>query len=197
MSLLETLTQQLTQGENLNALGKQLGLDSGLASTAISAALPMIVGAMARNASSDEGAANLSNALDKDHDGGILDQLGGFLGSTDNGAGASILGHVFGQKRGGIEAGLSQISGVDKNQAGSLLENLAPIVMGQLGKQKREQGLNPMDIASMLGGAAQQQQSSGGSMAMDILSNVLDQDGDGSMMDDIGGMLGGLFGGKK
>ncbi len=197
MSLLETLTKTLTQGDNLSALGQQLGLDSGTASSAISAALPMIVGAMARNASSEEGANNLANALDKKHDGGILDQLGGFLGSTDNGDGAGILGHVFGQKRGGIEAGLSQISGVDKSTAGSLLENLAPIVMGQLGREKRQGGLNPMDIASMLGGAAKQQQSSGGSMAMDILSNVLDRDGDGSMLDDIGGMLGGMFGGKK
>lgn len=188
MSLLETLTSQIS-GKALEGLASQLGADSGTTSSAISAALPMIVGALARNASSKDGAASLANALDKDHDGGIMDNLTDFLGSSDNGPGGAILGHVFGNKRTGVEAGLSQMTGLSTGQAGSLLENLAPIVMGQLGRQKKSSGLGIEDLAGLLAGESNTARSQSGG-AMDLLSSLLDQDGDGSMLDDIGGMLG-------
>ncbi|MDB4285928.1 DUF937 domain-containing protein [bacterium] len=196
MSLLEQLTQTLG-GDNAAALGSQLGLDSGTASKAISAALPMIIGAMARNASKPEGAEALAGALDRDHDGGILDNLGSFLGSSDNGAGSNILGHVFGQNRGGVESGLSEMVGINQNQAGGLMENLAPIVMGMLSKQKSQQGLDIGGLASMLGGESKNSNSPMGGMAMSMLSGLLDKDGDGNVMDDLGSMLGGFLGGKK
>lgn len=188
MSLLETLASQIS-GPALEGLSKQLGADSNTTMSAVTAALPMIVGALAKNASSQDGAASLANALDKDHDGSILEQLSGFLGSSDNGPGGAILGHVFGNKRPGVEAGLSQMTGLNQGQAGNLLENLAPIVMGYLGRQKRQGGLGVDDLTNILMGERKQaQQSSGG--AMDILSSILDRDGDGSVIDDIGGMLG-------
>lgn len=188
MSLLESLASQIS-GPALEGLAGQLGADKGTTQSAIAAALPMIVGAMARNAQSKDGAASLANALEKDHDGGILDNLTDFLGSSDNGPGGAILGHVFGNKRSGVEAGLSQMTGLNMGQAGSLLENLAPIVMGQLGRQKRSNGLGIEDLAGLLQGERSQAQSQSGG-AMDMLSALLDQDGDGSMLDDIGGMLG-------
>lgn len=188
MSLLESLTSQIA-GSALEGLTKQLGADQGTTMSAISAALPMIVGAMAKNASSQDGAASLANALEKDHDGGILDNLTDFLGSSDNGAGGAILGHVFGNKRSGVEAGLSQMTGLNTGQAGSLLENLAPLVMGQLGRQKKSNGLGIEDLAGLLAGESQQARSTSGG-AMDLITSLLDQDGDGSVLDDIGGILG-------
>ena len=198
MSLLDALTQQLG-GNNLSALSKQLGLNESQTSSAISAALPMMIQAMNRNASSDDGAANLAGALDRDHDGGILDNLGGFFSSPDNGAGPGILKHLFGGKRNAVEQGIGQMAGINQQQAGGLLENLAPVLMGFLGQQKRQQGLDIGGIASLIGGFSGQAQQGGGnsSVAMSLLNGILDQDGDGSMLDDIGGMLGGLFGGRR
>ncbi len=190
MSLLESLTSQIS-GNALEGLSKQLGLDPNTTSTAISAALPMIVSALARNASTKEGASSLANALDKDHDGGILEDLSGFLGSPDNGPGPAILGHIFGNKRPGMEAGLSQVAGVQPNQMSGILENLAPLVMGYLGRQKRQQGMGIEDLSSLLTGERQQAQTQVQSNGtMDMLTRMLDQDGDGSIIDDIGGMLG-------
>lgn len=188
MSLLNALTQQIG-GQVLTGLAKNLGIDEGVAGVAVSAAIPMIVGALAKNSASDEGAASLSNALQKDHDGSLLDNLGGFLSQSDNGPGGAILGHVFGNKRGGIESALGQMAGLDQGKAGSLLENLAPVIMGQLGKTQRTQGLNPADLAGLLAGETNQAKQSGSPM-MDMLGKIMDQDGDGSMIDDIGGMLG-------
>jgi hypothetical protein len=174
-------------------------VDPNTASSAISAALPTLIGAMARNTRSQEGANSLANALERDHDGSILENMSGFLASQDNGSGPGILKHLFGDNRGSIEQGVSQMAGLQQNQTSSLLENLAPVVMGMLGQTKRQQGLDAGGIASLLGGltgsAASNQGS--GSAALSMLNSLMDRDGDGSALDDIGGMLGGLFGGKK
>ncbi|RMG20208.1 MAG: DUF937 domain-containing protein [Bacteroidetes bacterium] len=198
MSLIDMLSQQLTSGDALKNLSNQLGVPEGAAASAVSAALPMIVGALARNASKPEGASALDNALAKDHDGSILDNLGGFLSSPDNGPGPGILKHVFGEKRTKIEAGIGSVAGLDAGTAGNLLENLAPIVMGQLGKMKRSEGLDAGGLASILMGSINSGSSDSGfgGAAMSMLTNLLDQDDDGSIMDDVGGMLGGLFGKK-
>lgn len=193
-SLVELLSQQIS-GQALSNLSQQLGTDENQVSSAISAALPMIVGAMARNASSEDGAKSLFNALQKDHDGSILENLSGFLGSADNGPGPGILKHVFGEKREMIEKGVSQMSGLNTSTAGSLLENLAPIVMGQLGRMQQSRGLDAGGLASILLGERQQQSQAGGTAAaaISMLTNVLDQDNDGSFLDDLGGMLGGFM----
>lgn len=195
MSLVDLLTQQIS-GQALEGLSKQLGVPEGQASSAISAALPMIVGAMAKNASSQGGAEALAGAINRDHDGSILDNLGGFLASSDNGSGAGILKHVLGGKRGMVEQSVGQMSGMDAGKVGALLENLAPLVMGYLGRQKRSQGLDAGGLASILLGERNNQAQGSGSAAIDMISNILDRDGDGSMLDDIGGMLGGFFGKK-
>ena len=78
MSLLDLLGNQLDD-QAIAQIGSQLGVDSGTASKAIGAALPMLVSALAKNASNDTGAQALGNALQA-HDGNILGDLAGFLG---------------------------------------------------------------------------------------------------------------------
>jgi hypothetical protein len=195
MSILNELTQQLS-GPALQALTQQLGTDQSTTQSAVEAALPMLIGALAKNASTEQGAQSLAGALERDHDGGILNQLTGFLASPDNGSGPGILGHVLGQKQPAVEQGVSQISGLDMSKVGPLLANLAPIVMGMLAQQQRSRSLDPGSLAGMLNNERQQvqQQSSGtAGMAMTMLNSFLDKDGDGSAIDDIGGMLGNFF----
>jgi hypothetical protein len=90
---------------------------------------------------------------------------------------------------------VSKMSGLDSNKAGNLMATLAPVVMGMLGKAKRQNNLDQGGISDLLGGFAKQQQSSGSPMAS-LLTGFLDADGDGSIVDDVAGMLGkGLLGG--
>jgi hypothetical protein len=65
---------------------------------------------------------------------------------------------------------------------------LAPLVMGALGKAQRERGLDPGGLAGMLGGE-QQRAADAAPGVMGMLGKFLDRDGDGSVLDDIGGML--------
>lgn len=160
------------------------------------AAIPLIIGALARNTNSAEGANSLAGALDRDHDGSILDDIGGMLAGAASANGDGILRHVLGDKRETAQQAVSQKSGMDLGQVASLFTMLAPIVMGFLGKQKRENNLDAAGLAGMLTQQAVKTDEKADSGISAMVTGLLDRDGDGNVMDDIGGMIGGMFGGK-
>ena len=167
---------------------------SDAVNSAIQAALPAILGGLANNASDPQGAQSLDQALEQDHDGGILGNLGG-LGSlifdqstpTPRQADAGgILGHILGGSQGRVAQDVSQQTGLPTGQVAQILMMLAPIVMGYLGQQKRQQGVGADGLGGLLGGLlgggtpSYQQPAAGG--------GFLDRDGDGSSLDDIASM---------
>ncbi len=192
MSLMDTLMQQLG-GDATRQIGRQLGIDDDLASKAIAGALPMLLGGLARNTQQSGGADALGAALDRDHDGSILDDLAGYVTRGPGRSGDGILGHVFGNSRGAVESGLGRMSGLDSGKAGQLLAMLAPIVLGALGKQRRGSGLDSRGLESMLRGERDHSPSEAG-QAMDMVGKLLDRDGDGSFADDVASLGAGLLG---
>ncbi len=194
MNLTGLLSEALNN-DTVSQISQQIGADESTTGNAIQAALPMLLGGLANNSATEEGASSLAGALDRDHDGSVLDNLGEFLGNYSSGQGAGILGHIFGGKQEAIEQGVSQASGLDLSKIGPLLMMLAPIVMGALGRTQREQGAGAGDLAGLLGGATEQVGSS--PALLGILSSVLDRDRDGSAIDDVAGMLGGLISGRR
>ena len=185
--------QTLIQGAS-----KQFGLGEGVTQKAMSAAMPLILGAMKNNASTPDGASGLLGALmGGKHDGGILDNLGSILGGdkVDDDVmqdGAGILGHVFGGKEEHVAQAVSKSSGIDMGTAMNILKVAGPFLMGAIGKQARSQGVQDQNgigdlLGGLLGGGHQEQQS--------LVNRLLDADGDGSIIDDVAGML--LSGGKK
>jgi hypothetical protein len=196
MNLTGLLNDALS-GDTVSQISQTIGADEGATANAIQAALPMLVGGLARNAQSEEGASSLLNALNQDHDGSVLDNLGGFIANAagGNSAGAGILGHVFGGQQGQVEQGVSAVSGLDTSKVGPLLMMLAPIVMGALGRSNQQQGgFDVSSLAGLLGGTHNQMSS--GSPIMDVLGGLLDRNHDGSAVDDVIGMAGKLFGGR-
>jgi hypothetical protein len=193
--LFDLLTQTLG-GNAVGQMSRQLGADEGTTSKAISTALPMLLGALTRNASAGSGAESLTRALTKDHDGSILGDLSGFLGDASAGSGAGILRHVLGGRRQTVESAVSRSSGLDLASVGKLMTMLAPVVMGALGQVRQQQGLDARGVSSLLQGEMKQAQRQG-NVDLGLLS-LLDADGDGSVVDDVaklgGGILGKLFG---
>jgi hypothetical protein len=184
----------------VNGAASQLGLKKNKAGAAIQSALPLILGAMKNNASTREGAEGLLGALKNEkHSGGILDNLGSILGGSqiDDDVlqdGAGILGHVFGGKEQNVAAAISKSNGIDMNQAMNILKVAAPVLMGYLGKQSRTKGVQDQNgignlLGGLLGGQSQQSQS--------MINRLLDADGDGSVIDDVTGMLLNSGGQKK
>lgn len=193
MSLLEMIQGQLSP-DAVQQIGRRIGAEPTQTNQAISAALPLLVAAMARNASDPAQAQGLARALDEDHDGGLLDNLSGYLGAPQGRAadGNGILKHVLGGRRGAVEQQLGRGTGLGAGQMAQLLPLLAPLVMAALAKAKRQRGLDAGGLAGVLGGEqAEIQQRAPGLMG--TLSGLLDRDGDGSAMDDIGGMLSGAL----
>ena len=189
-NLLETIQQQLTPS-TIQQMSRALGADPKATSNGVATALPVILGGLTRNASNPQGANALNAALD-DHDGSILDNLGGLLGgAAASGIGGAILGHVFGSNRGAVEQGVGRASGLNAAQVAQLMAMLAPIVMGVLGRMKQQQGLDANQLPNVLQQTAAQNSGLGG------LASVLDSNHDGNIADDVArigsSVLGGLF----
>ncbi|MCB0546359.1 MAG: DUF937 domain-containing protein [Phaeodactylibacter sp.] len=204
-NLMDLLQGSLSSGM-IDQLSQQLGgANKQQTAAAASGIVTTLMGALAKNASSTEGAQALNNALERDHDGSILDDVMGMLSgqaqvnNTSMLNGAGILNHVLGNKQSGAVDMISKLSGLDSNQTGSLMTMLAPVIMGALGKAKRQQGLDVAGIASLLSGTVSAQKQN--NPTMNLVTSFLDADGDGSIVDDVANMgmkiLGGFFRRKK
>jgi hypothetical protein len=192
MSLLEMLQQRLG-GQAVDNISRQIGADPGTTGNAIDAALPLLLTAVARNAGKADTSESLARAVSEDHDGSILDDVPGYLNQAHSGPGAGILRHVLGGRQQSVQTGLSQTTGLDAGKMGQLLTMLAPLVMGAIGRAKRENQLDTNGLSTMLTGEQERLKESAPGV-MGALGRFLDQDNDGSVLDDVGGMLGKAFG---
>jgi hypothetical protein len=218
-ALTNDLLAQL-QGAPLQQISRQLGIDQSQAAGAVSAALPLLMGALGKNASQPQGAEALFGALQRDHAGaGTAGDIGGLLGAVLGGSapsrqtnGAGILGHIFGGQQARAEQHLGEATGLGGDRAGTLMKILAPIVMAYLAKRMfggGDSGGHSSDAAlgagngtaQVLGailGQEQQQVRQQGGLGGGLLGAVLDQDGDGQLgLGDLLKIGGGLLGGKR
>jgi hypothetical protein len=190
MSLLELLQNQIG-GQAVDHISQKLGADRGTTSNAVEAALPLLLTAVARNASNPQQAQSLDRAVSQDHDGSILNDVPGFINRAESGPGAGILNHILGGRQQSVQQGLSQATGLDTGKAGQLLTILAPLVMGALGRAKQERNLDAGGLSTLLAGEHEHLKESAPGV-MGVLGRFLDKNHDGSVVDDVGGMLGKL-----
>lgn len=190
--LVELLQSQLS-GNNLSTIGQLLNLgNQNQASSVTNNAVSLLLSALTRNSSNQNGLGALMGALDRDHDGSIMDDIGGFLNGTNNFNnprmvnGSGILSHLLGNNMGQVVEAFSSQNNLNSNQSTQLLTSLAPIILGALTKSKQKAQTDSNGVFDLLKGASQgygQQQEQ--KQSQNILSNLLDQDGDGSIVDDV------------
>ena len=179
------LSDQLNQllEPRAEEIGRRIGADGARTRSAMQTAVPALLAALSADARKGTG---LREALARDHDGSIVDDLGGYLGGTSrlsprttNGAG--ILEHTLGSRQSSVEQALSSKSGLDMRSIGSLLTLLAPIVMGMLAKKGTRASGGP----------------SGGGIGFDDIGDLLNRETDDarSQNPDIGDILDSLTGG--
>ena len=188
----------LLQGQDLGQLAEQVGGNEGQVKNGVMAALPAMLTALSKNTGTEKGAQELNNALETKHDGSILNNLSGYLSNPDLKDGAGILNHLFGSQTSNVANAVSQSSGLDTNGSMKMLQMLAPVLMGMLGQQKKQNNLDAKglgNLTSML--ASNFGSEAGASGIMEAVTNLLDANKDGNVMDDIMGMVGKLFGGNK
>jgi hypothetical protein len=179
--------------DGLASLTRALGSNPQATKAATATAIPLLFSALAKNASTTDGAAALAGALDRDHDGGALGDLASAFSQDSHAEGEGILKHVLGGRRADAESGIAAASGLDPNQTAAMLAKLAPLVMGALGKAKRANNLDSNGVTDLLRAESGDVQKKLGGLA-----GLLDRDGDGSIADDLlGGIAGSLFGRGK
>jgi hypothetical protein len=193
MNILELLQGQMGP-QVLEQLGRQIGVqDTRQVQAASNGILQTVLTALNRNTATPGGLNALVSALDRDHDGSVIDDLMGFVtgamqprnASAANGNG--ILGHILGGMQGNVVDMIGRMSGLDKSKVGKLAMILAPMVLGALGKQRQQNGINVGGIGDLLKRTVQatttQQPATAG-----LLQKFLDRNGDGSVIDDIARM---------
>ena len=190
-AITQIITQQLS-GSAARTIAQRFGISEATANTAIQMAVPLILAAMARNASQPQEAESLHQAVANDHDGSIFDNLMGYLQNPQSANGAGIIGHVFGNQQPAIESNLAQATGMDQSSAGGLLETLAPLVMGSLGQAQQQNGLDASGLSNFLN-VQQQEARATAPDAMSMLNSMLDQNKDGSSLDDLQRMAANFF----
>jgi hypothetical protein len=201
MTLLDVLQNQLDRS-TINQLSNEIGADPAQTEAATSGVFATLLGGLAQNATSPDGLQSLGNALDRDHDGSVLGNILGVLGGVNQGVGspkaldgAGILGHILGGRQEPVAEQIGARSGLRSGQVIKLMMMLAPLVMGVLGRTRREGNLDLGSLARVLLGSARSAQSQPG--IGDLLGSVLGG-GLGSILGGSGGGgLGGVLGGDN
>ena len=219
MSLIDLITgnagnQVATQAEN------KFGISKNQIIALLAVAAPLVISYLRKKSQEDPNEAEaLNNALDKDHDGSILDDPSQVEARQQEGG--SILDHIFGGQKATVENQLSQNTGISMDKIGPILAMLAPVIMGYIGKEKQTNGVNSGGLGDLLGGilggAQSQVQSEPSNPLNDILGSVLggsQANNSGNPLNDIlgsvlggsnqqqqsqgglGGLLGSILGGK-
>ena len=220
MNLIDLITgnagnQVASQAEN------KFGISKNQIIALLAVAAPLVISYLRKKSQEDPNEAEaLNNALDKDHDGSILDNPAQVESRLQEGG--SILDHIFGGQKGQVENQLSQNTGISMDKIGPVLAMLAPLIMGYIGKEKQSSGVNSGGglgdlLGGILGGAQNQAQAEPSNPLNDILGSVLgggSQQSSGNPLNDIlgsvlgggqqqqqqqgglGGLLGSILGGK-
>ena len=181
MDLVETILNQ-QNGAAVRQIESQFGLEPGQRRAALAALVPALAVGLQRNAQSAGGLEDLLGALSSGrHEQYVEDPTTLELPETIE-DGNGILSHVFGSKDVSrqVASRAAAQTGIGADLLKRMLPMVATLVMGTLARRTSQQGM------PAAGG-------SGGGL-MGLLGGVLDSNRDGSMVDDVIGILGRTLG---
>jgi len=196
MSLIDLLTGN-TSNQVAEQAENKFGINRNQIIALLAVAAPLIISYLRNKSQDSKEAEALNNALDKDHDGSILNDASQI--ESRQAEGGSILDHIFGGQKSSVENQLSQNTGISIDKIGPILAMLAPVVMGYIGKEKQQSNVGAGGLGDLLGGilgnASNQAQAQQSNPLNDILGSVLgggQSQSSGSPLNDIlGSVLGG------
>ncbi|QLY31622.1 DUF937 domain-containing protein [Nocardia huaxiensis] len=184
-------------------IANKLGVDEATATTAINAAIPVLLGGFQAQAGNPDVGLNLEGEVANQPatllDGGVdIEQV-------DTAAGSQIVDQTFGAEKNTVISALGNVGGGNaQDLMAKLLPMLAPIVLAYLGKKALgggaaagggTQAASSGGLGDILGGllsGATGGNKGGGGLA-DVLGKAVGQNAGGVL----GNVLGGLLGGKK
>lgn len=172
------LIKSYLKEQAIKQVEKQLGFDpSLLAGKGAEDAIGSLIGGLFHNTQKEDGLKNLDGALEKDHDGSIFDTIENLLQGEQQWG--KIVDHVLGNKSGIVVELLAKKLGITTEQAGALVSFVAPMVMGALGKTKKESGLDANGVQQLL--QQEQEAVAKNNDTNPLVLQILDKDGDGDV----------------
>ena len=193
MDLLNLLLRTMTTDDSVDALTKKTGGSKSQISKLLILAIPLIIKALTKNASSSSGATSLLGALTQHNN---TNTIANQISNANQQDGSAILGHIFGNNMSSVTSGLAQQTGLTSSQVNSGLSSLAPAVLSGLSAATNtaQNSGSGIDLSSLLntfaGQSVQPQQQSGG-----LLSSLLG--GGQQPQQQSGGLLSSLLGGGQ
>jgi hypothetical protein len=189
MNILESIVGA-QNGAAVEQLAAQFGLKPEQASAAVSALMPALAAGFQKNMSTEGGLASLLGALSSGKHQAYLEDPSKIADPSTVNDGNAILGHLFGSKEVSrqVAANASQQTGVDSAVLKKMLPVVAAMAMGAMARQTAKRGDARPGQADA--GAAK-------SGLLSMLQPMLDRDRDGSLLNDVAGMMSGLLGGRK
>jgi len=153
-------------GQASKDLAANLGLKKSAAAQIVPAVVPMILGGLKRQMETQGGADRVDHILNKYGSDSVLDDIAGSILNRSSQAADASLGGLLGNS--GLQATdmIAQRFKLDPGIAAKIIPALAPLILGALTRKKNTSN-------DGIGGVA----------------SLLDRDGDGSILDDVAGML--------
>lgn len=202
MSIIDNIISSLSSA-NVQKISQEIGASPEATNSAVQQALPILLGALSKNTSAQSGWSLLSSFLDKDHDGGVMDDLFGMVfGGNEStntsmaSQGAAALNQMLGSQKSSVEEHLKSTTGLSMESITKLLPMLAPLVVGSLAKAQKTQNLDQGSLSKLLE-VESEKAAANAPQAQSFLSSLLDANKDGSVLDDVVKMGANLFGGTK
>lgn len=166
-------------GGAIGQLAQQFGLSQDQAQSAVASLLPALKGGLSRNVKQEGGLDSLLQALAGGNHQQYFDDPS-VLGSPEAIAdGNGILGHLLGNKETSraVAAQASAQTGIGTEILKKMLPMVASLLMGSLSNQSNQASAGPLSLGQQSGG-------------LGFLTSLLDSNNDGSIGDDLLGMMG-------
>ncbi len=181
MDLLQTLLQA-QGGQLVGQLAGKFGLNQAQAGAALQQLVPLLAGGVKRNMGQAGGLESLLGALQNSNHGRYLEDPAQVDQAATVADGNSILGHLLGSKEASrqVAGHAASNTGIDSGILQKMLPIVATMVMGAVSKRASAGGLG----SQLLSGGTAQQSPLGG-----LLTSFLDANKDGSVVDDVLGMI--------
>lgn len=183
------LMNLLGNKDMMEGIGKKSGVDPNQVDKLINMGLPTIMKAMKGNISDQKGAESLLNAL-KQHEDDDVEEMIKDPSKINMKDGEKILGHILSGKKDNVKNNLAKETGLKGEQVNDILSQLAPLLMGTLGQQQKQGKIDSNNVSNLITDALGKSAKGG---MMDMAEKFLDADNDGSIMDDVGKLMGKFF----
>ena len=164
-------------------IGETVGLNGMATERIIKQAGPLLISAMAKNSKDPAGRNSLGTALES-HDASIFNKVNNLIDPRIDTKGHKMLGHILGDKVDDFAGVLAQNNTMKPDQTKGILEMITPLVLGEVGQQKKDYRLGTDGIVDLLQAQSRTMSENKDPVYMQMAKQFLDKNGNGSLIDE-------------